>query len=369
MKNILRVLCLEDSVEDYTLTIHVLKKRFSAIRSERVDTKEEFIRALSSFNPSVILSDHSLPQFDSLEALKLKRVSLLNVPFILVTGAVSDEFAVRCLKLGADDYVLKQNLKNLPSIVVKALKAREDEEIKAKASEELGKQNEELIKVNKDLDAFVYSVSHNLRSPLNSLQGLLNLSKGETDPSKLKLLHAMMEKSIQRMDQNVVEVLEYARNAKQELAIEKIDLEKLILENFEKMQFMQDAAGVVKEVTCESDGPFYSDRFRISNVINNLISNSIKYQDPRKDKSFIKVNISINKDSATIKFQDNGIVIPRNQLNKVFDMFYRATEVKTGIGLGLYIVKEAVQILKGEIKIRSVERKGTTFTLVLPNWP
>ena len=367
MKNLLRILCLEDNEDDYELIIHALKKGSLSIVSTRVDTREGFLNALTSFKPNVILSDHALPAFDSLEALKLKKSSGLDVPFILVTGAVSDEFAVTSLKLGADDYVLKNKLQNLSTVVINSLQVKEAEQLKQKASEDLAKRNEDLVKANRDLDAFLYSVSHNLRSPLNSMEGLLNLCKEETDQSALKVYHEMMAKSIKKLDQNLIEVLEYARSTKQKRVVQQIDFAEVLNENLEKMKFMEDAQFVKTEISISGDAVFYSDKFRISSVVNNLVSNAIKYQDRAKSYRFIRINIAVSEEKAEIKFEDNGIGIPQDHLEKVFDMFFRATEVKSGVGLGLHIVREAVQALEGTINVRSEENKGTTFDITLPN--
>jgi signal transduction histidine kinase len=363
----LRVLCLEDVEEDYELITYVLRKNSGPIVSVRVDTREGFLQNLFSFKADVILSDHSLPQFNSIEALQLKKSSGIDVPFILVTGAVSDEFAVTCLKEGADDYVLKQNLKNLPSVVANALRSKEEARLKEKAIEELANKNEELTKANKELDAFLYSVSHNLRSPINSVQGLLNLCRNEKDPGMLKVYHDLMEKSIARLDQNVVEVLEYARNSKQQLKIEMITFDKIINENIERMKYMDAALDINFEVNIQLQVPFYSDQYRIQNIINNFISNAIKYQDKNKPSRFVKIDVKGDEEKILLEFQDNGIGIPGDRVDQVFEMFFRATGVQTGVGLGLHIVKDAVQILNGVIEVHSTEGKGTTFNLVLPN--
>jgi len=151
-----------------------------SIDAKRVDTKEKYLEALNTFHPDVILSDHSLPLFNSTEALKVCQAKHLHIPFILVTGAVSDEFAVNCIKLGADDYVLKTNLSRLPSAIEKALRHKRTETARVKAISELAARNEELLKINNELDSVVYSVSHNLRAPLMSVLGLLNLVKHES---------------------------------------------------------------------------------------------------------------------------------------------------------------------------------------------
>src|SRR5689334_17291478 len=166
MKSVLKVLCLEDDEEDFEFINETLQKSSLVCVTRRVDTEDKFKNSLVEFNPDVILSDHALPQFNSMEALRVCQLQELKAPFILVTGAVSDEFAVTCLKAGADDYILKSNLNRLPSAIKNALKLKETEKAKLKAISDLALQNDELIKANKEVDSLVYSVSHNLRAPL-----------------------------------------------------------------------------------------------------------------------------------------------------------------------------------------------------------
>src|SRR6185369_16229642 len=155
----LKILMLEDLPEDAGLVERTLRKEGILYTMSRVDTKEEFISSLRELGPDVILSDHSLPQFNSAEALKICRRVGLQIPFILVTGTVSEEFAVNCLKMGADDYVLKANLTRLPSAITTALKKRDEEKKRKIVEKALRQQNEELIKINRELDHFVYSTS------------------------------------------------------------------------------------------------------------------------------------------------------------------------------------------------------------------
>src|SRR5882762_2298948 len=113
MNTTLRILILEDVQDDVVLIEYALRKDGIQFEMMQVDSQEMFIRGLHEFKPDVILSDHSLPQFNSMEALKICRAQGLTIPFILVTGTMSEEFAVSCLKEGADDYVLKLNLTRL----------------------------------------------------------------------------------------------------------------------------------------------------------------------------------------------------------------------------------------------------------------
>jgi signal transduction histidine kinase len=369
MEKQLRILVLEDMEDDLEFIEYALQKAEMNFKTTRVDTRAEYIKALKEKNADVILSDHFLPGFDSTEALELYRESGLQIPFILVTGAISEEFAVNTLKQGADDYVLKSNLTRLPSAIINAIKQREAEAEKSKATDALRTQYEELIKINKELDSFVYSVSHNLRAPLRSVLGLVSLAKMEDSDrdNHFRDYFKMMEDSMHKLDETLMEILDYSRNARQEINIDHVDLRKLISENIERMQYMPGASGINKEIDIREEAPLLSDKHRISFIVNNLVSNAIKYFDSRKKEPYLKIYIDVKPTHAYLEFKDNGIGIDRLYLEKVFDMFFRATQTNDGAGLGLYIVKEAVDKLRGEITIESEVGKGTTFKIKIPN--
>jgi hypothetical protein len=122
-----------------------------------------------------------------------------------------------------------------------------------------------------------------------------------------------------------------------------------------------------KEIFIEGDSPFFSDQYRLSLILNNLISNAIKYSDSSKETSFIHITIKLLPDKVYLTFRDNGIGIEADYIKKVFNMFFRATEKNEGAGLGLYIVKEAVEKLGGSIDLESQTGKGTVFKIQLPN--
>jgi signal transduction histidine kinase len=367
MKITLRVLCLEDDVEDFDFIVETLKGGGFELVTQRVSTRETFIAALYAFQPDIVLSDHSLPFFDSTEALAVAKTISPLVPFVLVTGAVSDEFAVKALKSGADDYILKSSLAKLPSVVENVLKQRDGELAKKKAAQELAQRNEELSKINRELDSFVYSVSHNLRAPLMSVLGLVNLAKVEKDPSDLARYHHMMETSILKLDETLKNILEYSRNARQQVKIDRIDLASIVEDNFQKMQFMPGFGNIERLVQIDDETPLFSDGYRLSVIFNNLISNSIKYLDRTKTRSQIHIAAKVTAEHATIFFTDNGIGISKELQPKVFEMFFRATQSKEGSGLGLYIVREAVDILAGSIAVESVYGEGTSFKVTIPN--
>jgi signal transduction histidine kinase len=368
MEKELKILMLEDLQDDVGLIERTLSKQGLSFVTKRVDTREEFTDALASFNPDVILSDHALPQFNSLEALTICQNQNLHVPFILVTGTVSEEFAVSCLKQGADDYVLKSNMVRLPSAIQNALRQRHHELKRKKAEKTLRKQNEELVKINKELDSFVYSVSHNLRAPLMSVLGLINLVQIENKGDKaLDTYFLMMQSSIHKLDDTLKEILDYSRNARSELNIEVVDLEKLIEDCFERLMYIEGSEQINKTVLVQGNSSFYTDSYRLSVVLNNLISNAIKYRDNTKNYSIIDIRSTVTDTDVQIIFRDNGIGIPEEFLSRIFNMFFRATDRSEGAGLGLYIVKETVEKLNGTIRVESTVGEGTNFYIQLPN--
>lgn len=360
---------LEDLEDDVGLIERTLSKQGIQFVSKRVDTRDEFVEALEAFGPDVILSDHALPQFNSLEALTICRKQNVDVPFILVTGTVSEEFAVSCLKQGADDYVLKSNLVRLPSAIQNAMKQRHHEVKRKNAEKALRMQNEELVKINKELDSFVYSVSHNLRAPLMSVLGLLNIVQVEnkkTD-SSMGSYFDMMQQSIHKLDDTLKEILDYSRNARSELNIEQVEFRKMVEDSFDRMKYMEGSEFIEKKISVEETSVLFSDAYRISVIINNLVSNAIKYRDPKKEQSIIHISATIDAAVLRVNFSDNGIGISQEYINKIFDMFFRATDRSEGAGLGLYIVKETVDKLHGRIEVKSRIGVGTTFEITIPN--
>lgn len=203
-----------------------------------------------------------------------------------------------------------------------------------------------------------------------SVLGLLDLAKHENHNSSASLdqYFMMMETSIHKLDETVKEILDYSRNARQNLTIEKIDLLKMIDEHFEKMKFMPGSGRISREVIIDERCPFYSDQYRLSVIFNNLISNAIKYHDSGKASAIIRIKGQIDQDYAVLTFEDNGIGIEEKYLSRVFEMFFRATDKNKGAGLGLYIVKEAVDKLKGSVHIQSCIGKGTSFRIEVPNY-
>jgi signal transduction histidine kinase len=234
-------------------------------------------------------------------------------------------------------------------------------------SKQLENQNKELRKTNAELDKFVYSTSHDLRAPLKSVLGLINLIELEEDPDFIKDQMHMMKSSVVKLDDFIEDIMHYYRNTRLVVNPEEIDFEEIIskiksnflhTEGFETVKFF---------VHIDMPEKLCSDKQRIALVLNNLISNAIKYRDQNKQEQHVKIEIHNNIVSTSITVEDNGIGIEENHSEKIFEMFYRATRHSTGSGLGLYIVKETLDKIGGTIYVESEHGIGTKFTVKIPN--
>ncbi|MBA3900910.1 MAG: PAS domain S-box protein, partial [Bacteroidetes bacterium] len=228
-------------------------------------------------------------------------------------------------------------------------------------------KNKELEKLNLELDRFVYSASHDLRSPLSSILGLLNLAKGETDMAELEIFHQMIEESIHKLDDVVKEIIDYSKNSRTNVEPEEIKFEKLINETINFFKYSPEASKITFEATVDKDFCVVTDVKRLTMVLNNLISNSVKYSSSSRSSPVIKIMATMVDGKACIIIEDNGIGIEQEHLPHVFEMFYRATEVSKGTGLGLYIVKEIIEKIKGTISMESQIMVGSRITIMLPS--
>ena len=228
-------------------------------------------------------------------------------------------------------------------------------------------KNRDLQKVNKELDSFVYRVSHDLRAPLTSILGLISLMKIETNPEKVNEYIALQEKSILKLDLFIKEIINLSRNSRLGITVSEIDFEALVKEIYEGQHYASSSDNIRRLVEVESGIHFFTDRQRLSIILHNLISNGIKYVDPHEADPYVKVQVSTADDKCIIEVIDNGIGISEVFLPKIFEMFFRATQDFSGSGLGLYIVRETVEKLKGKITVKSGVRQGSVFKVALPN--
>lgn len=227
-------------------------------------------------------------------------------------------------------------------------------------------QNQALAKTNEDLDRFVYTASHDLKAPLNSIVGLLNIIRLTDDPKEVKTIFQRIEKSVEVLRNFIGEVTTYSRNSRTEVAQEKINLFNLLEDIHDSLAFDEKAKHVAWKNNVPKELFFSSDTYRLRIALNNLISNAIKYADLTKNNPFVDISVSKTGESLIIAVVDNGIGISIESHPKLFQMFYRANDKETGTGLGLYIAKESIEKLGGKIQLKSEPLKGTSFMVTVP---
>jgi len=227
-------------------------------------------------------------------------------------------------------------------------------------------QNEELSKINSELDRFVYSASHDLRAPLMSVKGLLNMIQIDPDKKNAEQYLQLMKTSVDRLDHFITEIIHYSRNARMDIVPQKINFHQVVRDSIDSLKYMEEAEQVRSEIKIDEGEEFHSDAGRLLIIFNNIISNAVRYRDKWKE-SYLRIEITIQARQAIIRFTDNGIGIPEEYQEKVFRMFFRANADSKGSGLGLYIVKSTVDKLQGTINLQSQLGEGSTFEIVLPN--
>ncbi len=228
-------------------------------------------------------------------------------------------------------------------------------------------KNRKLGKINEELDSYMYKASHDMRAPITSMMGILALVRIEKDPEKMSQLIELQQNCLTKLDNHIHQIINLSKNVKTELEPEKIELKDMVEQIFEELSFFENAANTEKVIQINQKVDFYSDPYRLRVIVNNLISNAFKYARREEENSQIIIEAQISATSATISVKDNGIGIPEKQQSKIFDMFYRGTEISKGSGLGLYMVKEMVQKLNGSISVNSEANRFTSITFIVPN--
>jgi two-component system sensor histidine kinase/response regulator len=318
-------------------------------------------RILNDQQIDIIITDQRMPEMSGIDFLESIIPDYPDLIKILVTGYAEINDVINAINKGQiycyldkpwDEQELRIILKNAYDI--------------STTRRELKDKIELLQKTNGELEKFVYSASHDLRAPLLSIKGVINYAKSTMPDTGLQYL-SMIEQSIDKLDVFVGNIINYYQNVKCDAQHEALDFEKMLKETWSGFDFLENQSRIRFNVQVRQDQEFKSDEFRMQVIFNNLLLNAIKYQRKEEIHQEVSVAVDVGVDQATIHIDDNGIGIDPEHIGKIFQMFYRATHEKPGSGLGLYIAKEAVSKIGGEIEVRSVPAKGTSFKIVIPN--
>ncbi|TAF63340.1 MAG: hybrid sensor histidine kinase/response regulator, partial [Cytophagales bacterium] len=319
--------------------------------------------ALMRDNPiHLVISDQRMPKMTGVEFLEFISKEYPDVTRVIITGYSDMEAIVEAINRGkVFSYVTKPwKTDELKITIDHALEAYQ-----------LKKQNQQLIldlkKVNDELDKFVYSAAHDLRAPITTILGLIHLARMENNLDTIKELLELKEKMAKKLDDYIQDIVNYSFNIHTEVQKERIYFAPLIEKILEDYKYYESCEAIEKYLHIEQEEAFYSDKARLMVILQNVIENAIRYANVEQEKPFLKVEVKVNTESVSIKITDNGIGIKEEYLSHIFDMFFRASDKKHGSGLGLFVVKETIEKLDGDILVESQHGKGTIVNITIPN--
>jgi len=371
MNETINILIVEDLVADAELIERVLRKANISFESRRVDTKEDFLAALHDFEPTIVLSDYNLPQFSGPEALELLKQAESPAPFILITGSLTDEVAVECMKQGAHDYILKSSLTRLPSAVLNALeKARTDKKLRV---------SEDQLRMSQKLEAvgqLAGGVAHDFNNLLTVITGysdliLTQLSESDTNRSKV----VEIKRAAQRASSLTRQLLAFSR--KQMLQPRLFNLNELVADMSKMLQRLI-GENIEMKTSLGPEAPLNADPGQMEQVLMNLVVNArdampkggritIETSRVEIDDDYARAYLNVEPGSyVMLAVSDTGIGMDAATRKHVFEPFFTTKEQGKGTGLGLSTVYGIVTQSGGTIWLYSEVGHGTTFKVYLP---
>lgn len=352
----IRVLYLDDEEQNLFAFKASFRREFDIVTTS---SAQEAVGYLNDSDFHVVISDQKMPEVSGVEFFELIVQDFPDPARILLTGYADIEAVIDSINKGQifryltkpwDENDVRMSIRNGYDLY--------------RGKVDLRARNTELQKANAELERFVYSASHDLRAPLASVKGVLELAYQEGgDPTQY--LH-MIEKSVDKLDKFVCHVIDYFQNHKQYLRPEPFSLEYLIDEVIDSLGGEQALNGMKINRDIQLPRTLDSDRMRWRMIITNLISNALKYQDVSKADRWLNITGNIEHGKIQIAFEDNGVGMKPEAREKAFEMFFRSSTLSSGSGLGLYIVHEAVKVLGGTIRLESREDQGTKISISAP---
>ena len=366
-KPALKVLQLEDSLEDAELVARELRvSGFDAVCHTARDP-QQFRLEVRAFRPDVVLADYNLGQWKGIEGVEILRQEGLDIPLILVTGALGEITAVECIKQGATDYVLKDSLAKLPIAVRRALKEQQLRRQRKEAEEQLARSVKELARSNQDLEQFAYVASHDLQEPLRMVaaytQLLAEKYEGKLDEQADKYIRYAVEGAT-RMQTLVQDLLAFSRAGREEIETTETDCNTVV------QQALWNLEGAVRgrsaQIRCGELPTVAANSAQLRQVFQNIIGNAIKFHGP--DPPRVRIEAQRKNGEWEFSVADNGIGIAADRNQDVFAAFTRlhTRDEYPGNGIGLAICKKIIERHNGRIWVESEGGRGATFKFTLP---
>jgi signal transduction histidine kinase len=353
----LRILVLEDDEDDFALLQREIARIGWAQITTRVQARDELLQAISGRQYDLVISDWSMPGFDALGALTILQERKIDLPFIIVSGTIGEEAAVRALKAGASDFVAKGNLQRLGPSILRELREAQIRRERRDALEAL----RQAVKVRDD---FLSIAGHELRTPLTTLrlqvQGILRSQQAHEPVEQLSERLQLVERSTQRLHALVDRMLDINQVAQQGVILVKTETDLA--------RIVREAAARFSDgrISVEAPAPVVGhwDEARLDTLATNLIANALKYGEGKP----VKVTVAASAHEATLTVQDQGIGIAPEDQKRIFERFGRAVSDRRygGFGIGLWLVREIALAHAGKVELVSSIGTGATFVVHLP---
>ena len=310
----------------------------------------------------VIIADQRMPDITGVEFFEKVRFIYPNKVRVILTGYSDISAVIDAINKGQvyrfiDKPWNHEMIKNTVTNATEIYDTRKN----------LHDKNTSLQEAYNELDKFVYSVSHDLRSPLMSILGIANLAELDVNDAKSLEYFKSVKGMVNKLDGFIHDIINHYKGNLSSEFNDKINFDFLIKDIIESIKYHPNAQDVRFEVDVNQVMEFTSNKMNVQTILSNLISNAFKYQREDESDKLVSVTGKIVNDMAIIEVRDNGVGIKEDKINDVFNMFYRAKADEKGSGLGLFIVKEAVEKLNGKIDLKSEFGTGTVVTLSLPN--
>jgi two-component system, sensor histidine kinase and response regulator len=322
---------------------------------------KEGFEIIKSNEIHIVFADQRMPEMTGVEFFEMILKDYPNPIRILITGYTDIESVVAAINKG-QIYRYISKPWNDQELRVAIENAFEIYDVRQK----LYTTNKELTKRNDELNRFVYSASHELKAPLRTIAGILKMAQENKYNDAIQYF-TMIDKCVNNLDSFIKNIVDYYRNQRYEENLREINFDKLIKEVIANHMFFENVYDINFNVAIEQKERYVNDEFRIRIIISNLLSNCIKYQKKGNQEKKISIKIHTDRDFVFMAFEDTGIGIPSEYLGSIFNMFFRATDHSPGTGIGLYIVKEAIEKMHGNADVKSIDGEGTKFMIQIPN--
>lgn len=353
------ILYVDDELNNLTGFKATFRRDYKVLTAQSASEAREILR---ENEPQIIISDQRMPGETGVEFFKSIIDEYPKPVRMLLTGYADIEAVIKAINDGnVYRYITKPWEENdLKLTIESALQFYNTQN-------ELRERNIELEKAYSELEKFVYSASHDLRAPLVSVMGILKLAKMEQVNEIISDYLNKIETSVGKLDVLLQNIINYYRSEKLVEQQNEINFENLFRETLEGLEHYEHADQIKFSVDVEQNGVFKADEARLKIVLNNIISNAIKYQRSEESDKQIGVRAKAVNGLASIEISDNGIGIEPECFNDIFTMFYHSKAKNAGSGIGLYIVKETLAKLDASIEVDSIPGQGSKFTIKIPN--